>query len=163
MYCISFTTWKLDLISNKKELFISVSTNPYNILHYKLGVSKTHLLPLEVIQRKILKVLLIIPNRSCSDMLYDESRMFDIRQLFYSSLVLCQYKEKQNMFGSNKSIVQKSYKYLDPTVFYSLIENIQLHRSYSRLRCLMSWYVAHHTWNFMKYLIGVIKYQFTIK
>lgn len=115
------------------------------------GVSKTHLLPLEVIQRKFLKVLLNKPPRYSSDLLYEESGVFDIRQLFYKSLVLYQYKERGDLLRSShdyitrnrnkyitpfasKSIGQRSYKYLGPTVFNSLPENIQFPVSCSRLR-----------------------------
>lgn len=153
--CVLYKFFQLKEILNfqqKKIIYYSLVQSHliYCIIGWG-GVRKTHLRPLEIIQRKFLKIMLNKPSLYPSDMLYEETQLLDIRQLFYKTLVLNQYKEieklrrpSHNHITRNrniyltpfayKSIGQRSYHFLGPTVFNTLPEDVQSSVSYARLK-----------------------------
>lgn len=84
---------RLDLKQKKILYYSLVQTHlTYCIIGWG-GVSKIYLRPLEVIQKKFLKLILNKSILYSSDKLYEESGILDLRQLFYKLLVLNQYKD----------------------------------------------------------------------
>lgn len=105
------------------------------------GCSNSHLRRLEVLQKKILKIIYKKPWIYSSDLIFQESNVFDIRQLFYFNVIIYTYKNKsllQNIAHSydtrqkrnnyvatisvRKTIGMKCYTYLSAKFFNNLPE-----------------------------------------
>lgn len=56
------------------------------------GIGRSILLPLERAQRGVLKVMLGLPRRYCTDLLYSECPVLTVRQLFIFSTILRKHK-----------------------------------------------------------------------
>lgn len=123
------------------------------------GALKTHLRSLEVIQRKFLRLILNKPFRYSSNKLYEESGIFDLRQLFFKTLVLTQYKEKSKLNKPSheyitrtktryvipkkmKNVGQRSYSFLGPTAFNFLPDIIKTSRSFAQLKKLVNLFIT---------------------
>lgn len=130
-------------INQKKIIYYSLAEShiTYGILGWG-GVSKTYLRPLEVIQKRFLRLIMDKLARYPSSLLYSESQIFDIRQLFFKNINLRQFSEKKELRTLShdyntrqqhkfvcpmmyKSIGQKSYKYLGPKLFNTLPPSLQ--------------------------------------
>lgn len=117
------------------------------------GVAKTHLTPLETLQKRFLKIMLGRSSIYPSDLLYTEAKLFDIRQLYYYNISV-KYQLTQNIETlpshvyntrqKNKHIVpfmmktvgQRSYAFLAPTVYNTLpneLQNITKINSFKKL------------------------------
>lgn len=107
------------------------------------GATNVHLKQLEITQKWILKIIFNKTYMFPSDQLYEESGMFDIRQLFFKHLAIRQYKEKDNLVfaehehftrqGHNQVVVpracktvgQRCHSYLAPRVYNAIPEEIK--------------------------------------
>lgn len=56
------------------------------------GCAKTHLLPLEIAQRGVLKVMRSLPFRFSTDILYQECQVLSVRKLFVLRIIMKQHK-----------------------------------------------------------------------
>lgn len=106
------------------------------------GALKTHIRPLEVLQRRFLRILLSRDWLYPSDDLYLEANVFDIRQLFYlsvtmeyhcgeifSSLPSHSYETRRRLFTLprvQRCVGQRSFSYIAPRLYNSIPREIQL-------------------------------------
>lgn len=106
------------------------------------GVAKTHLISLESIQKKFLKIMLSKNLQYPSDLLYKEAQIFDLRQLFYFHLNIKQHNRKHLAILRNynydtrqkdkylyplmsKTIGQRSYEFLAPKLYNTVPKDIR--------------------------------------
>lgn len=158
IYLDSFLRWDIHVqsVTNKLRGMIFkfynfrnfLSVNHLKILYHNLvesilqygiigwgGIRKTYIIQLERIQKRILKIIYKKPLRYSSDLLYSESKLMDIRQLFckvtliflhtnrqYTSSVTHAYETRgrvaANVFlpRAQKSIGQKCFVYIGPRI-----------------------------------------------
>lgn len=102
------------------------------------GVNESHLKQLNTVQKWILRIIFSKSITYPSDLLYEESQLFDAKQLFYLKISLKTFKNKTNIKQikhnydtrtkqnscleprSIKTAGQKSYTYLESRVYNSL-------------------------------------------
>lgn len=108
------------------------------------GILKHHLMGLEILQKYFLKTIFAKDRLYPSDLLYTESQLFDIRQLFCYKMLCLQYKTKNNLKDiehnyntrykchaeiqvekSEKTVGQRSYNYLAPRIYSTLPKDIK--------------------------------------
>lgn len=135
----------LYLIKNLKEilkleeLYVLYQTLIETHLRYGIiawgGVQKSYLNDLEIIQKKILKIIYGKEITYSSDLLYKETKAFDIRQLYFYCNCIRQFKQKnqhptishncntrnkENKYQTNiarKTIGQRCFSYLAPRIY----------------------------------------------
>lgn len=109
---------------------------------------KTHMYPLEILQKRFLKIILKRPFIYPSDLLYKEANVLDVRQLYFFETT-CRYHYKKHLLIKNlsysfrrqphqipkmqKSVGQRSFTYTAPKFFNSLPENlkeIEIHKKF---------------------------------
>lgn len=123
----------------------------YGILGWG-GVNKTILNKLEVSQKRILKIILSKDINYPTNDLFIECHLFDIRQLFYYSICLYQYKNKNNLSAVShnyltrknreqftvqfmkKSLGQRNYAYLAPKIYSVIPENLRNAKSLTKFK-----------------------------
>ena len=114
----------------------------YGILGWG-GVNKTILNNLEVLQKRILKIMFNKDMNYPTNDLFTESHLFDTRQLFYYAICIYQYKNKNTLSliphkystrknreqftvqFMKKSLGQRNYAYLAPKIYSILPENLR--------------------------------------
>lgn len=109
------------------------------------GVAASHLKKLETLQKLILKIMFYKEKTYPTDLLYKETNILDIRQLFFISIVTYLHKNKHVLqtidhdhatrqkshsyvktITSSKSIGQRSFAYLSARVYNFLPEELKL-------------------------------------
>lgn len=133
---------KLDhLIALYKALVESIIR--YGIIGWG-GVGMTYLKPLENIQKKIIKIIYKKSRLYPTDLLYNESKLFDVRQIFCYCMLIHQFnKRHESNFISHayntrnkdkgnleikkmtKSLGKKFFGYLAPKLYNMLPESIR--------------------------------------
>lgn len=105
------------------------------------GALKTHIRPLETLQKKFLKIIMKKPFRYPSDKLFRESTAFDIRQLYYYNTVLQYHRVEHNFIFPmhhhntrrrhlpqtphvHKSVGQRSFIFSAPKIYNSLPQHL---------------------------------------
>lgn len=145
------------LLSKFKYLKIFLSVSHLKIMYYSLvqshltygiiawgGVTNFYLDKLEIMQKWLLKIIYGKCSTYPSDDLYNESGVFDMRQLFCQSLLIHQHKNRINLkniehgystrYKENSSIIPRTYKtigqrchvYLCPKLYNQLPLNIKI-------------------------------------
>lgn len=167
---INYVVRKIRTVLYKfKKLGEVLETKELKVLYYSLveshliygilawgSAAKTHLKNLEIIQKKILKIIFKKEQTYPSDALFEESGVLDVRQLFYFHCNVKQHNDQnyltkfEHMYSTRqrghtykvpfikKTIGQKSYTYLGPKLYNSLnieIRNItSIHQFKIKLR-----------------------------
>lgn len=89
-YCL-LKFYRLKNILNAKTLKMVYFALIYSRLQYGIvgwgGIRDTHLEPLNIIQKHIIKVISNKPNRFPSEQLFRDTKLFDIRQIYMLKLV----------------------------------------------------------------------------
>lgn len=131
----------------------------YGILGWG-GIQNNYLCNINVIQKRILKIILGEINTCPTTYLYKKSQILDIRQLYFIELACMQYTQKKNYIQhkyttrgkSNalldtkkmlKTVGQRSHCFLAPRVFNSLPENIRHSNSLSIFKRLCKTYTIN--------------------
>lgn len=112
----------------------------YGILAWG-AASKTHLKSLEIIQKLFLKIMLHKKISYSTDLVYRDSKMFDIRKLFYYNSVVNFHKTNDKIIQLHnyntrnknvcvtpfmtKAVGQRSYQYLAPKLYNNIPKEIQ--------------------------------------
>lgn len=108
------------------------------------GVRKTLLKSLEVIQKRILKIMSFKPARYPSSVLFAELKIFDVRQIYAKTILVFTFNRKKYLRNIehihqtrsnsgaklivprvNKSIGKRTFSYLAPKLFNQAPENIK--------------------------------------
>lgn len=124
----------------------------YGILGWG-GVAVSYLRRLEVVQKLILKIILRRDRRYSSDLVYRESKVMDIRQIFFFKLGVYSFKNrhvfrgishdyqtsgraKKNLLipSSQRTVGQRSHYFLAPRVYNFLPPNIREESSINRFK-----------------------------
>lgn len=86
---------------NIKQLKIIYYALVESILQYGIiawgGVKKSYLMPLEILQKRIMKIMFNKITRFPSDELYHETKILDIRQIYSKIILVYLYKNKNNL------------------------------------------------------------------
>ena len=126
----------------------------YGILGWG-GVNKTVLNYLELTQKRIIKIIYKKDILFPTDELYNETRLFDARKLFYYAICVNQYKNKDNLVNiqhnyftrqnsecykvefMRKSVGQRNFKYLSPKIYLSLPHDVKTSKPLNifKIRC----------------------------
>ena len=107
----------------------------YGILGWG-GALNIHLSSLEIVQKRFIKIMLSKPAIYSTDLLFSESRLFDVKQLFFLHIVINQYRNRNNLQllshayptraksnlqakipDSVKTIGQRSHNFLSPRLY----------------------------------------------
>lgn len=136
-----------------KETIIVYKSLVESILRYGIigwgGVAKSILEPLQRIQNQIIKIIYSKNIRYTTDILYNECKLFDIRQIYSSVLLLNQFKNKNQMLfishdyhtrsnmnknqiilKSKKTIGQRYFKYYCSKIYNILPSTLRNKKSY---------------------------------
>ncbi|KAJ8912339.1 hypothetical protein NQ315_014706, partial [Exocentrus adspersus] len=65
------------------------------------GVTNNYLKQLEIVQKRIIKIMYGIPQLTSSEELYKNTKLFDLRQLFCLAILIDQYKNKTSKANIN--------------------------------------------------------------
>ncbi|KAJ8947516.1 hypothetical protein NQ318_004993 [Aromia moschata] len=147
IYKFKYIKQILDKKTMKMLYFALVESRlTYGILAWG-SIGYTHLKRLEVIQKKILKIIYSREAPYSSEELYRESEVLDIRKLYFLSVILYQYKNKNSLLdikhnyptrcrlntyqvpSCHKTIGQKNLLHLGPRLYNSIPENIKKSKS----------------------------------
>lgn len=109
------------------------------------GMAKTHLKKLEIMQKWFLKIIYKKDYTYPTELIYMETRVLDVRQIYFLAVVSNQYKNRQTSSSvdhvyptrhklnvnlrttfSGKTIGQRSHTYLGPRLFNCLPVEIKL-------------------------------------
>lgn len=109
------------------------------------GILKNYLTNLEILQKYFIKIIFGKDRLYPTELLYKESQLFDIRQLYCYRTLCLQHKTKENLkqimhnyntrhkrhIGvqvekSNKTIGQRSYNYIAPRLYSALPQEIKI-------------------------------------
>lgn len=113
----------------------------YGIIAWGSAV-KDHLKKLEIIQKLFLKIILGKPSFFPSNDLFNEAKILDLRQLYFYTVVLYQFHNRNTLIQPvhshatrqklkyispfcDKSIGQRSFIFLAPKLYSELPENIR--------------------------------------
>lgn len=97
----------------------------YGILSWGAAV-KHHLQPLEVLQKRFLKLMLHKKNTYPSDEIYLEANLLDVRQLFYyNSIIKYHFTNKEQNEMSHEYNTRKQNRYLPPFMTKSIGQRSQ--------------------------------------
>lgn len=171
---ILFLIKKLRFILYKFKFFVDfLDSKQLLIIYYSLvqshliygiagwgGVAKTHLMNLEILQKKFLKMILKKSNTYPSDMLFSESKIMDIRQLFFYRLIIKQNANKSSLLQINhqydtrkhnqifmlpfmkKTIGQRSYNFLASKCFSILPKQLVYERNINVFKKLLKKFIV---------------------
>lgn len=107
------------------------------------GVTNNYLAHLQNIQKWILKIIYKKPYQYSSETLFDDTRHFDIRQLFFQNLIIKYYKRKEILRDivhnhetrykhkstvvprKNKTVGQRCHTYLGPLALAEIPESLK--------------------------------------
>ena len=146
-----------DVLKNKKHLKIIYSGMIESILRYGIvgwgAANKTNLKPLEIIQKRYLKILYEKGFFYPSNLLYAESEFLNIRQLYCINILNSHFKhfdqtqilshnyetrkkQQQNVMvkTAQKTIGMKNYTYLAPRLYNILPDTIRQIRHYKKYK-----------------------------
>lgn len=136
------------------------------------GVAKTHLTPLENIQKRFMKIMLSRELRYPSDLLYAETKLLDIRQLYYyninvkyqltkniQTLPVHEYNTRQrNQYTvpfMTKTIGQRSYIFLAPRAYNTLPNDLQNVTKIYLFKKLLKKYILENPRTFVNDIIDL--------
>lgn len=159
-------------IKNMKTLYYALveSRLKYGIIAWG-SVVYGYLRRLEVIQKKILKIIYLKKHTYPSDELYKETETLDMRKLYFLSVVLHIFKHKNTLVdiehtyetrhrltshqtpACQKSIGQKNHVYLAPRLYNSLPENIKKFKSIMQFKRNTKEYLISASRSYIKNLI----------
>ena len=139
---LRFVLYKIKYVKNllePKQLKILYHSLVESHLQYGTAAwgaaTKNHIIKVEILQKLIMRVMFNLPFSYPTDALYQESRLLDIRQLFFVSCVKRQFKNKNELEKINhfyntrhretsysvprtaKSLLQRNYFYLGPKLY----------------------------------------------
>lgn len=134
----------LDIPAMKMIYFSLVESHiQYGIVAWG-GTYKNHLKQLEVIQKLFIKIIYRRERTYCSDLLYKESDLLDIRQLYLTKSLLFQHKKRNELqriqhryetrhkltnitqtIKTKKSHTQRSFMYIAPRIYRMLPNEIK--------------------------------------
>lgn len=107
------------------------------------GATNNYVNQLEIVQKRIVKIIYKKDYTYSTDLLYEETRIFDIRQLFCIAVLVRQFlkknelvcinhsyltRQKANMVRvpkTDKTVTQRSYYFLGPKLFNNLPDDIK--------------------------------------
>lgn len=85
------------------------------------GVLNCHLLRLEILQKRILKVIFNKPLTYPSEELFQETRVYDIRQLYFYCISLKIFSEKKNLINHVHQTRSRSIRNLSVALMHTRI------------------------------------------
>lgn len=139
------------------------------------GAMNTHLKKISIIQKKILKIILRKPHTYPTDILYTEAKIFDIKQSFYRSIVVYQFKNKSSLQSlthqydtrnhgtcyktpfSAKTVGQRSFAYLAPRMYQILPKSLRELHNLRLFRKKLNEFIAKYPRNELVKIIDMRK------
>lgn len=124
------------------------------------GVVKTYLAPLEILQKRFLKLIMNKELTYPTDLLYKESKVLDIRQLYYFNINLKYHSTKSHASLSihtyntrqrnryiipfmQKTLGQRSYIFLAPRAYNTVPKEIQTTSSFHLFKKKLKMYILN--------------------
>lgn len=108
LYRYKYLTKILDLPHMKIIYYALVESRlSYGIIGWG-GVAKCHLKKLEVLQKKFLKLMLHRNMNYSSDLLFVETKILDLRQIYFYKIVIDQFRNKNKLLYVNHNYITRN-------------------------------------------------------